>query len=111
MAPAGHPTGDEPDAPRDARGRFADDLIGLDPHDPEVQAFAEHLDRMERPNSKATVEGMLSGVEDFARCANRAQGHRRVMVVLVVVLILLGVLVTVWNAVGFMLGTFLALAG
>ena len=36
----------------------------------------------------------------------RSQGHRRVVVVLVVLLILLGVVVTVWNAVGFMLGTF-----
>lgn len=100
MAPAGH----DPDAPRD---RFADDLVGLDPHDPEARAFAEHLDRMERAGSKATVEGMLTGVDDFARCANRTQGHRRVVVVLVVLLILLGVGVTVWNAVVFMLGTFL----
>ncbi|MCA1186126.1 MULTISPECIES: hypothetical protein [unclassified Saccharopolyspora] len=100
MAPAGH----DPDAPRD---RFADDLVGLDPHDPEARAFAEHLDRMERPGSKATVEGMLTGVDDFARCANRTQGHRRVVVVFVVLLILLGVGVTVWNAVVFMLGAFL----
>jgi hypothetical protein len=94
------PHGDEP------TGRFADDLIGLDPHDPEVQAFAAHLDRMERPNSKATVEGMLQGVDDFAQSANRANGHRRAVAVMVVALILAGVAFTVWNAVIFMLTTF-----
>ncbi|WP_344681842.1 hypothetical protein [Saccharopolyspora taberi] len=91
----------------DGNGRFEDELIGLDPHDPETQAFAEHLDRMQRPNSKATVEGMLQGVDDFAQCANRTAGHRRVVVVLVVTLILVGVLFTVWNALAFVLDTFL----
>lgn len=83
--------------------RFSEELVGLDPRDPEVQAFAEHLDRIEHPNSRATVEGMLEGVEDFARCANRAEGHRRVVVVLVVGLMLAGVALTVWNALGFVL--------
>jgi hypothetical protein len=87
-------------------GRFADDLIGLDPHDPEVQAFAAHLDRMERPNSKATVEGMLEGVEDFAQSANRARGHRHAMAVLVVALILAGVVFALWNSLVFVLETF-----
>lgn len=87
---------------------FTGELDGLDPRDPEVQAFAEHLDRIEHPNSRATVEGMLAGVEDFARSANRAQGHRRVVVVLVVGLMLSGVALTVWNALGFVLT---ALAG
>ena len=102
MAPSG-PDRDEPVGPT---GRFADDLIGLDPDDPEAQAFAAHLDRMERPNSRATVEGMLEGVDDFAQCANRTEGHRRVAVVLVVVLILVGVLFAVWNALEYMLATF-----
>ncbi|MBB5156344.1 hypothetical protein [Saccharopolyspora phatthalungensis] len=87
--------------------RLGDDLDGLDPQDPEVRAFAAHRDRMQRPNSEATVEGMLRGVDDFAQSVNRADGHRRLVAVSVVVLILLGVLFTVWNAVAFMLHTFL----
>lgn len=97
----GH-SGDEPDS-----SRFDDDLIGLDPHDPEARAFAAHLDRIERPNCKATVEGMLQGVDDFAQSANRTDGHRRVVVVLVVVLILFGVAFTIWNALGYMVQVFL----
>lgn len=87
-------------------GRFADDLVGLDPNDPQAQAFAEHLDRIENPNSQATVEGMLKGVETFAHSANRTQGHRRLVTVLVVGLMLFGVAYTVVGAVGFMLDTF-----
>lgn len=94
---------DEPEPPT---GRFADDMIGLDPHDPEVQAFAAHLDRLEQPRSRATVEGMLQGVEDFAQSANRAGGRRRLFAVVVVTLILVGVVLTVWNALGFMVAVF-----
>jgi hypothetical protein len=90
----------DPSDPRSNRkpDRFAEELLGLDPGDEEVQAFAAHLDRIEHPNSRATVEGMLEGVENFADSANRARGHRRVLVVLVVVLMLGGVALTVWNA-------------
>ncbi|MGP4017391.1 hypothetical protein [Saccharopolyspora sp. 5N708] len=91
----------------DETGRLSDELDGLDPEDPEVQAFAAHRDRMQRPNSEATVEGMLRGVDDFAQSVNRADGHRRLVAVGVVVLILLGVLFTIWNAVAFMFSTFL----
>jgi hypothetical protein len=91
------------DDPADSRGRFADDLIGLDPADPDVQAFAAHLDRMERTPPSFTVEGALAGVRDFAESANRAQGHQRAMAVLVVGLLLLGVVFTVWEALLFML--------
>lgn len=96
-------TAGSPEEPGGESGRAPDDLDGLDPQDPEVQAFAAHLDRIEHPNSRATVEGMLRGVEDFAQCANRTQGHRRVVVLLVVGLMLVGVVVTVWNALGFVL--------
>lgn len=92
--------------PEDQSGHLGDELDGLDPYDPEVQAFAEHRDRMERPNADATVEGMLRGVGDFAQSANRANGHRRLVAVLVVALILLGVLFTVWNALVFVFSTF-----
>ncbi len=98
------PAGDEPGGPP---GRFGDDLVGLDPDDPEAKAFAAHLDRMEHSGSKATVEGMLEGVEDFAHQARNARGPRRTVAVAVVVLILFGVGYTVWNALVFMLQTFL----
>ena len=89
------------------RRRLEDALIGLDRDDPEVRAFSEHLDRTHRPHSSFTVEGYLSGVSDFADSANRTQGLRRVVAVLVVMLILLGVAVTVWEVAMFILTTLL----
>jgi hypothetical protein len=50
-----------------------------------------------------TVEGYLSGVSDFAESVNRTEGPRRLAAVLVVVLILLGVAVTLWQAATFVL--------
>ncbi|GAA2341006.1 hypothetical protein GCM10009854_16820 [Saccharopolyspora halophila] len=91
----------------DESARFGD-LDDLDHDDPEVRAFAAHRARMDRTGSKATVEGMLRGVDDFAQSANRTGGHRRLLAVTVVLLILFGVLFTVWNAVAFMLDTFFA---
>jgi hypothetical protein len=93
--------GQQPPGPKD---RFDDDLIGLDPNDPEVKAFAEHLDRIERVSNNSTVEGYLAGVTDFAESANRSRGHRRLMVGLVVLLILLGVGFATWNLLTFTLG-------
>jgi hypothetical protein len=90
--------------PPDREDRFEDDLIGLDRNDPEVKAFAEHLDRMERVRNGYTVEGYLAGVTDFAESANRSQGHRRLMVGLVVVLILLGLAFATWNLLTVVLG-------
>jgi hypothetical protein len=95
------------DDPTGPQGRFADDLIGLDPADPEVQAFAAHLDRMERTPPPFTVEGSLAGVRDFAESANRAHGSRRVLAVAVVGLLLLGVVIAVWEALLFMLSVLL----
>jgi hypothetical protein len=89
------------DPPPGPQGRFADDLIGLDPSDPEVQAFAAHLDRMERTPPAFTVEGALAGVNDFAESANRAGGGRRLAAVVIVTLILLGVLLVIWDALVF----------
>jgi hypothetical protein len=83
--------------------RFDDELLGLDPDDPEARAFAEHLDRMQRQRPGFTVEGYLDGVRDFAESANRAQGGRRWAAVLVVVLLLLGVAFVVWEALEFVL--------
>jgi hypothetical protein len=94
---------DPDDEPSGPRGRFADDLIGLDPDDPEVQAFAAHLDRMERTRPAFTVEGSLAGVRDFAEGAQRANGTRRTVAVVLVGLMLLGVAVAVWEALLFVL--------
>lgn len=82
-------------------GRFADDLIGLDPDDPEAKAFAEHLDRVERVRPGYTVEGYIGGVGDFADAANRLGGHYRVTAGIVVTLILLGVIVAAWDTLVF----------
>jgi hypothetical protein len=96
----------EPDRPGRSR-QFDDELLGLDPDDPEAQAFAAHLDRMQRQPPAFTVEGYLEGVRDFAESANRAEGLRRWAAVTVVVLLLLGVVYVVWEALVFMLGVLL----
>ncbi|WP_229686352.1 hypothetical protein [Longimycelium tulufanense] len=100
----------EPD-PAAPAGLFADELLGLDPDDPEARAFAEHLERMRRVRPSYTVEGYLAGVSDFAESANRARGHRRLVAVVLVGLILLGVAWAVWEALIFVFGTFLAASG
>jgi hypothetical protein len=87
--------------------RFDDDLVGLDPADPEARAFAQHLERMERSRPGFTVEGYLDGVGDFADSATRAQGARYWAAVLVVVLLLVGVVWVVARAMVFVLGTWL----
>jgi hypothetical protein len=79
--------------------RFHEDLVGLDPFDPEARAFAEHLDRMERCGPNFTVEASISGVADFADSSNRLGGLRWWISVLVVALIILGVLVAAWDIV------------
>src|SRR5205823_1091397 len=85
---------------------FEDELIGLDPHDPEARAFAEHLKRMRNPTPSFTVEGYVRGIGNFADSANRAQGHRRMTAVLVVGLILLGVAFAVYETLGTVISTF-----
>lgn len=88
----------DPAAGRDAR--FDDELVGLDPDDPEAQEFAAHLDRMKRPGPSFTIEGSLRGVEEFADGAGRAGGLRWLLAVLVVLLIVGGVLWTAWDTLG-----------
>jgi hypothetical protein len=87
--------------------QFDDELVGLDPDDPDAQAFADHLDRMQRHKPAFTVEGYLDGVRDFADSANRAEGGRRWAAVLIVVLLLVGVVYVVWESLLFVLTTFL----
>ncbi|GAB2906735.1 hypothetical protein GCM10027047_01180 [Rhodococcus aerolatus] len=108
MSPTHH---DEPDGPwvrgvrSGERDRFADDLVGLDRDDPEAQAFARHLDRVEQQRSGYTVEGYLAAVGDFADSANRSSGLPRLVAVALVSLMLLGVVFTVWNALGLVVTT------
>jgi hypothetical protein len=97
-----------PEPDRSARSRqFDDELLGLDPDDPEAQAFAAHLDRMQRERPAYTVEGYLDGVRDFADSANRAEGGRRWAAVLVVLLLLAVAAYLVWEALLFVATTWL----
>ena len=85
--------------------QFDDELLGLDPYDPEARAFAEHLDRMQRQRPAFTVEGYLAGVSDFADSANRAEGERRWGAVLVVLLLLGVAAYLVWDVFQFVVTT------
>ena len=87
--------------------RIDDELIGLDPDDPETQAFAAHLRRQHNVHPSYTVEGYLADMGDFADSANRLGGHRKLTAGILVVLILIGVVYAVWRAVDFILGTYL----
>lgn len=90
-------------SPSSPSGRFDDDLVGLDPTDPEARAFAEHLDRMEHSRANYTVEGYLSDMKDFAESANRLGGHYRLMAGIIAVIILLAVAVAAWDALLYLL--------
>ena len=83
--------------------RFQDDLIGLDPDDPEARAFAEHLDRVQKVRSGYTVEGYLDDMSDFADGANRLGGHYRLMVTILALFILAGFVVAAWDALVYLL--------
>jgi hypothetical protein len=91
-------------AAKQRQDRFHEDLVGLDPGDPDARAFAAHLDRVEQVRPGYTVEGYLGGVRDFAEGANRLGGHHRLTAGILAVLILLGVLVAAWDALGYILG-------
>lgn len=90
----------------DPSRRFHDDLVGLDPDDPEARAFAAHLDRMEKVRPMFTVEGELRGVRDFAESANRAGGLRRWAAWLVTILVLLGTLWVIYGVVELVVTTY-----
>ena len=94
-------------SPHDRSSRFDDDLLGLDPDDPEAQAFAAHLDRMQRQGPTFTVEGYLDGVRTFADSANRAEGGRRWAAVVLVGLLLVVVAYVVFDALMFVVTTWL----
>jgi hypothetical protein len=87
--------------------RFDDELLGLDPDDPDAQAFAAHLDRMQQQRPAFTVEGYLDGVRTFADSANRAEGGRRWAAVLLVALLLVVAGYVVYDAVAFVMRTWL----
>jgi len=94
---------DEPDR----SGQFDDELVGLDPDDPEARAFAAHLDRMQRERPAFTVEGYLAGVSEFADSANRAGGERRWGAVAIVLLLLAVSAYLVWDVLHFVVSTWL----
>ena len=83
--------------------RFDDELLGLDPEDPEARAFAAHLDRMQQQRPTFTVEGYLDGVRNFAESANRAEGGRRWAAVALVALLLTGAAYVVYDAVAYVM--------
>ena len=83
----------------DRSPRFDDELLGLDPDDPEARAFAAHLDRMQQQRPTFTVEGYLDGVRAFADSANRAEGGRRWAAVALVALLLTGAAYVVYDTV------------
>ena len=83
----------------DRSSRFDNELLGLDPDDPEARAFAAHLDRMQQQRPTFTVEGYLDGVRNFAESANRAEGGRRWAAVALVALLLTGAAYVVYDAV------------
>jgi hypothetical protein len=92
--------------PRSERSsQFDDELLGLDPDDPEAQAFAAHLDRMQRQGPAFTVEGYLEGVRAFADSANRAEGGRWWAAVVLVGLLLTVAGYVVYDALLFVVGT------
>ena len=98
---------DDPGRPREpVADPFDDELLGLDPEDPEAKAFAEHLRRQRQVHPSFTVEGYLSDMTDFAASANRLGGHRKLMASILVLLILLGVTVAVWDALVYAVSTF-----
>lgn len=85
----------------------SDELVGLDPEDPEAQAFAAHLARIRRDRPGFTVEGYLDGVTDFADSANRSNGGRRILAVVLVGLLLLVAGYLIWDALHFVVTTWL----
>lgn len=93
---------ESPDRPPDSERhpRFEDDLVGLDPDDPEAQDFAAHLDRMQHCEPAFTIESSIRRVGDFAEGSNHVGGLRWLTAVVVVSLILGGVLVTAWDTLG-----------
>jgi hypothetical protein len=93
------------DSSPERSSQFDDELIGLDPDDPDAQAFAAHLDRMQQQRPTFTVEGYLDGVRAFADSANRAEGGRRWAAVLLVALLLVVAGYVVYDAFVFVMGT------
>jgi hypothetical protein len=94
-------------SPQARSPRFDDELLGLDPDDPDAQAFAAHLDRMQQQGPTFTVEGYLEGVRTFADSCNRAEGLRRWAAVAMVALLLTVAGYVVYDALLFVMGTWL----
>ena len=94
-------------SPHDRSPQFDDELLGLDPDDPDAQAFAAHLDRMQQQRPTFTVEGYLDGVRAFADSANRAEGGRRWAAVALVALLVVVAGYAMYDALLFVMATWL----
>ncbi len=71
-----------------AEDRASDELEGLDPTDPDVQALAAHLQRMRTATPAFTVEGTIERVGDYAQSARRTRGPVKVLVLILAVAVL-----------------------
>lgn len=80
--------------------RFHEDLVGLDPDDPDAQAFARHLEKMQRADPGYTVESSIRKVADFADSGGRVGGLRWWFAAVIIVLMLFGVFVTGFGVLG-----------
>ena len=85
--------------------QFDDELLGLDRDDPEAQAFAAHLDRMQRQRPAFTVEGYLDGVGRFADSVQPRPGRAWWAAVVVVLLLLAVAAFAIWDALNFVVAT------
>ena len=83
-----------------AYDRFHEDLVGLDPDDPDAQAFARHLEKMERVEPGYTVESSIRKVADFADSGSQVGGLRWWFAAVIVLLMLFGVFVTGFGVLG-----------
>ena len=92
-------------SPRDRSSRFDDELIGLDRDDPEAQAFAAHLDRMQRSTRRSPWRATSTTSARFVDSVHRAQGERWFAAVAVVLLLLAVAAFAIWDALRFVVTT------
>ncbi len=76
-----------------AEDRASDELEGLDPTDPDVQALAAHLQRMRTATPAFTVEGTIERVGDYAESTRRTRGPVKVLALVLAVALVVWLLV------------------
>ena len=76
--------------------RVPPNLAGLDPADPDVRAFAAHLDRVSRPSQSGyTMEARAAQAADLAEGVRRARGRRLTLVNVVRLLYLIPIAIVI----------------